>query len=143
MLVMSLIRDLEFLSYVSLAGLLIQILSIVIIFQYIGRDFLSWENLRLVEPDITRYPIFLSTLVFAFEGIFWDLIISRGHATLELAVSVGRSVRNITFLFFAPAHQSATGGGVYTALFMIVDTIRNVDSSSLNKKPILICFRLV
>ena len=54
------------------------------------------------------------------------VVFSRGHATLELAVSVGRSVgrsvcrsvtsRHVTFLFSAPAHPSATGGGVYTAL---------------------------
>ena len=68
LLLINFIRNTESLSYVSLAGLIIQIVSIVIIFQYICRGFLSWENLSLVESDITKYPIFLSTLVFAFEG---------------------------------------------------------------------------
>ena len=38
------------------------------------------------------------------------MIFSRGHATLELAVFVCRSVGHVTFLFSAPAHPSATGG---------------------------------
>ena len=61
----------------------------------------------------------------SFQGVY--IIFSRGHATLELAVSVGRSVGrsvclSVTFLIFEVFRSCPPvrdWGGVYTALFLL------------------------
>ena len=61
------------------------------------------------------------------------VVLSRGYATIELAVSVGLSVGHVTFLFSAPAHPSATGGSVY-GLVWFGDT-QTKASSCVPRKP--------
>ena len=63
-------------------------------------------------------------------------IFSRGHATLELAVSVGRSIgrsRRVTFLFSAPDNLSATARECIRPCFLYISTNLNGERSQTKK----------
>ena len=77
--------------------------------RFVGRYVVSWSAM-------TTFFRLSNSSRKSFISIF-----SRGHTTLELAVSVGRlvgrSVCHVTFMSHAPAHSSATGGSVHGLVF--------------------------
>ena len=68
LLLVNMVRNVQLLSYFSLAGLIVQIFATVIIFQYMMQDFLSWDNIVLFQTDIKQYPIFISITMSLYAG---------------------------------------------------------------------------
>lgn len=68
-LALSCIRSIKQLSYFSTVANFLCISGLIMVFVQLFRDMPSIESVPAIEPDYTKWPIFLATTIYAFEGI--------------------------------------------------------------------------
>jgi proton-coupled amino acid transporter len=67
-LALACIRSIRTLSYFSMAANALCVTGFVLIFVQLCRDLPPFLDTPLVNPDVAKWPVFVATVVYAFEG---------------------------------------------------------------------------